>query len=129
MNEKVGVPLIKRQEKTKILRHSDQLIEENGATEFSNPVSKDFEIDSKKIAKRTEIDEFDSKNMKKSTHATEFSNVSYHDTTKNSNSDDIYNIVSKTSNPSINIHNSHENLNKLSQNDLISIWAESDLYC
>jgi hypothetical protein len=51
MNEKVGVPLIKRQEKTKILRHSEQLIEENGATEFSNPVSKDFEIDSKKICK------------------------------------------------------------------------------
>jgi hypothetical protein len=53
----------------------------------------------KRFAKRTEINEFDLKNMKISTPATEFSNVSYHDTTKNSNSDNIYNIVSKTSNP------------------------------
>lgn len=101
----------------------------NRATKFSNLVSNDIEIDTRKIIKSQNLDNYVLTVKDNSTHATEFGNEEHDDTTKNSNSDDIYNIVSKTSNPSINIHNSHENLNKLSQNDLISIWAGSDLYC
>ena len=55
-----------------------------------------------------------------STPATEFSNVEYDAATKNSNSRNPINITKCSPNPSTIKPISHENLNKSTQNDLIS---------
>ena len=99
------------------------------ATKFSNSESNDIEIDADEDVKSQNLDEFDLSVKDNSTPATEFSNVQYDEATKNSNSNDMHNIMSKLPNPSTNKPISHENFNKSNQNDLISIWAGSDLYC
>ena len=64
-----------------------------------------------------------------STLATEFSDPEFNGATKNSNSDNVHNIMSKPQNSSTNKPINHENFNNSTKNDLISQWAGSDLYC
>lgn len=58
--------------------------------------------------------------------ATEFSNEECDGATKYNNSKNPINITKCSPNPSTNTPITHENLNKSSKNDLISIWAGSD---
>ncbi len=99
------------------------------ATKYSNLQSKGFEIDFDKEVEVPILDKNPSLIKDNSTHATEFSNVECDAATKNSNSSNSIHITRYSPNPSSNTPISHENLNKSIQNDLISEWAGSDLYC
>jgi len=99
------------------------------ATEFSNAESNGIEIGARRIVKSQNSEGFTHLVMDNSTPATEFSNEECDGATKYSNSHDMHNIRSKPTNPSTNKPITHENPNKSSKNDLISIWAGSDLYC
>ena len=101
----------------------------NRATEFSNAESKGIEIDAGKDIKSQNSEGFTHLVMDNSTPATEFGNEGCDGATKYSNSTNHINITNYYPNSSTNKQNTHENSNKSIQNDLISIWAGSDLYC
>jgi hypothetical protein len=96
------------------------------ATEFSSAESNGIEIDAREIIKSQNSGVFVLSVKDNSTSATKFSNVQYDEATKNSSSTDHINIAKYSLNPSINNQMNHENLNKSTKNDLISIWAGSD---
>ena len=58
--------------------------------------------------------------LNSNTCATKFSNPEFNGATKNSNSDNVHNIISKPPNSSTNKPINHENFNNSTKNDIIS---------